>query len=100
MTIETYRLEVREVEDNGIDVDVYDEDDLVEASTRIPYDDYDLDPADGREDPSPIVREVTADVTTLDVQYERDDGGFSVRVLGDRDELLTERVDDESWDLE
>lgn len=100
MSIETYRLEVDETETgDGIDVDLYDEDDLIEASTRVSYDDYDIEPDDDRDSPDSIVREVTTDVTTVDLQYERDDAGFRVRVLGDRDELVTERIDDEDWEL-
>ncbi len=98
--METYRLEIREMETgDGIDADVYGADDLIEASTQIAYEDYDLEsPSAGR--PSPIVREVTADVTTTDLQFERDDAGFVFRVLGDRDELATERLADEEWGLE
>ena len=39
-------------------------------------------------------------MTTLDLQYERDGAGFAFRLLGDRDELLSVRVEDEAWDLE
>lgn len=99
MTIETYRLEVRDADGEGLDADVYGSDDVIEASTRVAYDDYDLEPV-ADHDPEPRVREVTADVTTLDLQIERDAAGFSVRVLGDRDDLVTERVDDEDWGLE
>ncbi|WP_254768630.1 hypothetical protein [Salinilacihabitans rarus] len=100
MPIETYRLELREDDAaTGLDVTVYGDDDLVETSTRITYEAYGLEPAADREDPAPIEREVTADVTTTDVQFERDGAGFSVRLLGDREVLLAERVDDESWGL-
>lgn len=99
MPIETYRLEVRESESgDGIAADVYSDDGLVESSARVPYEDYDLEPSDGN--PEPVVREVTADVTTIDVQFERDDAGFLFRVLGDRDELVAERVDDVEWGIE
>ena len=99
MTMETYRLEVREAETNGIDADVYGADDLVEESTRVAYDDFDLEPPESREETPAYSEEVTADVTTLDLQYERDDGGFEFRLLGDRDELTRIRIDDEEWDL-
>ncbi|WP_345781488.1 hypothetical protein [Natrononativus amylolyticus] len=97
--MKTYRLELRDTTD-GIDADLLDEDGLVETSTRIAYEDHGLEPAGDREEPSSTDREVTADVTTLDVQYERDGDGFTVRVLGDREELVTERVEDEEWGLE
>lgn len=100
MPMQTYRLEVDETETgNGIDVDLYDEDDLVEASTRVAYGDHGLEPDDDRSSPDPIVREVTTDVMSVDLQYERDDAGFRFRVFGDRDELVTERVEDEEWGL-
>ncbi|MXV63690.1 hypothetical protein GS429_16810 [Natronorubrum sp. JWXQ-INN-674] len=99
MTMETYRLEVRETETNGIGADVYGPDDLIEASTRVSYDDYDLDPPGSRDDAPAYTEEVTTDVMTLDLQYERDDGGFEFRLLGDRDELARVRIDDEEWDL-
>lgn len=99
MTMETYRLEVRETETNGIDVDVLDADDLIEASTRVAYADYDLEPPESRSETPSYSEEITTDVTTLDLQYERDDGGFEFRLLGDRDELTRVRVDDDEWDL-
>ncbi|SEV80719.1 hypothetical protein [Natrinema salifodinae] len=99
MTMQTYRLEIREAEANGIDADVYNEDGTVEASTRVAYDDFDLDPPGSRDDEPNATTEVTADVTTLDLQYERDDAGFAFRLLGDRDELTSIRIDDEEWGL-
>lgn len=96
MTMETYRLEVEEMtEREGLTADLYGEDDLVEASTRVAYEDHGLEPSDDREDDVRVTREVTTDVTTIDVQFERDDAGFAFRVLGDRDEIATERLDDE-----
>ena len=100
MSIETYRFELREVPGSGIDADVYGDDDVIEESTHVAYDDYDLDPPEEREETPSHAEEITADVTTLDLQYERDDGGFSFRLLGDRDELTTVRVDDDEWDLD
>ncbi len=99
MPLQTYRLEVRDTETGGIDADVYGEDDLVEASERVVYDEYGLE-SDGSAESDAIVEEVTADVTTLDIQTERDGAGFSFRLLGDRDELATVRVNDEEWGLE
>ncbi len=83
----------------GIAADVYNEDGTIEASARTSYDDYGLEADSDGGRPDPIRREVTADVTTLDVQFERGDGGFEFRVLGDREELLRERVSDEEWGL-
>lgn len=100
MPMETFRLEVRESDGSaGIDADVYDADDLIRTSARVAYDDHGLESTDD-EGGSRIVREVTADVTTLDLQYERDDAGFAFRLLGDGDELLVERVEAEAWGLE
>ncbi|AEH37308.1 hypothetical protein [Halopiger xanaduensis] len=97
MPMETYRLEIRETEEPGIDADVYDSDDTVAESTYVSYDDYDLEPpssnsSDGQQS---YAEEVTADVTTIDLQYERDDAGFVFRLLGDRDELASVRIDAE-----
>lgn len=97
MSMETYRLEVRETEGPGLDADVYNGNDVVTESTYISYDDYDLEPpssssSDGQQSYS---EEVTADVTTVDLQYERDDAGFVFRLLGDRDELASVRIDGE-----
>lgn len=99
MTMETYRLEVRESSAPGIDADVYDADDLIEESTHVSYDDFDIDLPEQREEPSAQTQEVTADVTTIDLQLQRTDGGFTIRLLGDRDELATVRIEDEEWDL-
>lgn len=99
MAIETYRLEVREAGANGIDADVYDADGLVAASTHVSYDDFGLEPPDSREESPSRTEEVTADAMTIDLQYERDDGGFAFRLLGDRDELARVRIDDGEWDL-
>lgn len=99
MTMETYRFEVQETGANGLNADVYNEDGTAEVSTRLAYDDFDLDPPASRDDAPTAATEVTADVTTLDVQYDRDDAGFDFRLLGDRDELATIRIDDEEWDL-
>ncbi|WP_255193449.1 hypothetical protein [Natronobeatus ordinarius] len=100
MSMETFRLEVHESDGStGIDADVYDRDNLIRTSARVAYDDHGLESVgDGTQ--SRIVRETTADVTTLDLQYERDDAGFAFRLLGDRDELLSVRVEDETWGLE
>lgn len=99
MSIETYRLEVREADGSGIDADVYSADDLIEESTHIAYDDFDLDLPEQRDEPSTQTQEVTADVMTIDLQIQRVNNGFTVRMLGDRDELATIRIDDEEWDL-
>lgn len=99
MSLQTYRLEVRDTDTGGIDVDVYGDDGLVEASTRVVYEEYGLE-SDGSAESDTIDETVTADITTLDIQTERDDAGFSFRLLGDRDELATVRVDDEDWGLE
>lgn len=99
MTMETYRLEVRETDASGIDADVYGDDDLIEESTHISYDDFDFDVPEGREKPSAKSEEITADVMTVDLQVQRNDGGFTVRLLGDRDELTVIRIDDEEWNL-
>jgi hypothetical protein len=99
MPMQTYRLEVRETDVPGIDVDVYGEDDLIEESTHVAYGDFDVEPPADRETPSPKTEEVTADVTELDLQVQRDEGEFVVRLLGDREDLAVIRVGDEEWTL-
>ena len=67
--------------------------------THVFYENYDLEPPDSRAESPSYSAEITADVTTLDLQYERDDGGFEFRLLGDRDELTRVRIADDEWDL-
>ncbi|GAB3666004.1 hypothetical protein GCM10028856_07220 [Halopiger thermotolerans] len=98
--METYRLEVRETEEPGLDADVYNADDVVEESTYVSYDDYELEPPSQSDERRSSAAEITADVTTVDLQYERDDGGFRFRLLGDRDELATVRIEAEASDRE
>jgi hypothetical protein len=93
MSLETYRLEVRE-SDTGLDADVYDSEEMIEESTHVSYDDFDVEAPDRDEDVSRS-EEVTADVTELDVQVQRDGAGFAFELLGDRETLTTVRVDDE-----
>ncbi len=98
--METYALEIAETESGeGITADVYDEAGTIAASTRANYADYDLEADRDDGPPEPIERETAADVTALDAQFERDDGGFVFRVLGDREELLRARVEDDEWGL-
>ncbi|WP_247004932.1 hypothetical protein [Halosolutus gelatinilyticus] len=99
MSLSTYRLEIEEVEGSGIDADVYGEDDLIEDSTHVSYDDYAIGPDEAGNGPS-YTEEVTADVTTIDLQVERTDGGFAFRLLGDRDELAVVRIDDDELGAE
>lgn len=100
MAMQTYTLAIDESETgDGIDVDVYNEDGTIDASTWIGYEDHGV-AADRSGDESPSHEtEFTADVMTLGLQIERDDAGFLVRVLGDQDPLAEERLDDEEWGL-
>lgn len=97
----SYTLSVRESDtEDGLDVDVYDEDGTIEASTWVGYEDYGVVPdrEDG-ENPDARKTEFSADVTVLDLQVERDTGAFTLRVLGDRETLASERILDEQWGL-
>ncbi|MFU8869395.1 hypothetical protein [Natronococcus sp.] len=93
MSLETYRLEVRE-SDAGLDADVYDSDEMIEESTHVSYDDFDAEAPDRDGDVSRS-EEVTADVMELDLQVQRDGAGFAFELLGDRETLTTIRVGDD-----
>ncbi|MFD1515010.1 hypothetical protein [Halomarina rubra] len=101
MSLETYRLVVAEADTTeGMTVDLYDEDDLLAASERVPYGEFGLVAVRDGERPDPIERETTADVRTVSVDVQRRQGAFEIRVLGDTDErLLTERVADSEWNI-
>ena len=101
MSLETYRLVVDETDTtDGMTVDLYDEDDLLEASTRVPYEEFGLMAIRDDERPDPIERETTADVMTVSLDVQRQQGAFELRVLGDSSErLLTERVADSDWGI-
>lgn len=100
MVMESYTLRVEGSETgDGLDVDVYDEDGTIEASTWIGYEDYGVRPDRAGDGPNASEAAFTADVLTLDLQIERDDGGFTVHVLGDRETLVSERIGDDEWGL-
>lgn len=99
MSMETYTLELSEdTEGNELVAELYDIDGLIEKSERIAYDDFALAPSEDRDTPE-RTQQTTADVTTLDIQVTRVGEAFQVRVLGDREELLAERITDEEWGL-
>ncbi|WP_122090334.1 hypothetical protein [Halalkalicoccus subterraneus] len=100
MVMEHYTLSVNESETrDGLDVDVYDEDDTIEASTWVGYEDYGVTPERAEDGPGPRETGFSADVTVLDLQVERDADAFILRVLGDQDTLAIQRVSDEQWGL-
>ncbi|WP_293027686.1 hypothetical protein [Natronococcus sp.] len=93
MSLETYRLEVRE-SDAGLDADVYDSEGMIEESTHVSYGDFDVE-APNRDGDVSRSEEVTADVIELDLQVQRDGAGFAFELLGDRETLTMVRIDDE-----
>jgi hypothetical protein len=100
MSMETYTLELSEdTEGNELIAELYDIDGLVEASERVAYDDFALSSGSDERDTPERTRQTTADVTALDIQLTRTEGAFEVRVLGDREELIAERVTDAEWGL-
>jgi hypothetical protein len=100
MSMETYTLELSEdTEGNELIAELYDIDGLVEASERVAYDDFALSAESEERDSPERTRQTTADVTALDIQLTRTEGAFEVRVLGDREELIAERVTDAEWGL-
>lgn len=99
MSMETYRMEVSEnAEADELLVDVYNVDGLIEIAERVPYAEYALTSTNG-ESAQSREAEATADVTTLDVQVTRVEGAFEVRLLGDGEDLVSERVTDADWGL-
>jgi hypothetical protein len=100
MSMETYTVEIAETESHeGISADVYDEDGLVTESLHVAYEDYGVAAVRDDWEPDVVEREVTADVTTLDLQVSRGDDVFEFRLLGDRAELLRERLSDSDLQL-
>jgi len=99
MPMETYRLVIGETDSKGLTVDLYGGGGTITESTRAAYDDYGLTVA--REEARPTERnhEFRADVMMTDLQLERQDGAFVVRVLGDGEELHSERIVDSDWGL-
>lgn len=93
MSLETYRLEVRDT-DVGLDADVYNSEEMIEESTHISYEDFEVE-SPQREDGVSQSEEVTADVTDVDLQVQRDETAFTFELLGDRETLATIRIDDE-----
>ena len=76
------------------------EDDPSRESTHVFYDEFGLEPTAERDEPPERTTTAPADVTTFDLQSERDDDGFSFRPLDDRDEVATVRIEGEAWSLE
>ncbi|SEO39576.1 hypothetical protein SAMN04487948_102223 [Halogranum amylolyticum] len=100
MSMETYTVEIAETESNeGISADVYDADGLVAESTHVAYADYGVAAVRDDWEPDVVEREFTADVTTLDMQVSRGNDEFEFRLLGDREELLRERLTDSDLQL-
>ncbi|AGB39089.1 hypothetical protein [Natronococcus occultus] len=93
MALETYRLEVQGSE-TGLDADVYDDEEMIEESTHVSYEDFDAAATEGAAEVSKN-EAVTADVTDVDIQVQRDGTAFTFELLGDRETLATIRVDDE-----
>jgi hypothetical protein len=97
--METYRMKVSEDEEAAeLLVDVYNIDEVIETTERVPYDEYALT-STTESSPDPRETEATADVAILDVQITRVEGAFEVRLLGDREELAAERIADADWGL-
>lgn len=100
MAMRTYTLAIDESEnEDGLDVDVYNEDGTIDASTWIGYEDHGVTVDRSGDDPDAHESEFTADVMTLDLQVERDEEAFLVRVLGDQETLAEDRLGDEEWGL-
>jgi hypothetical protein len=95
MTMETYRVDIRENrETDELIVEVYNGEDVITATERASY----TNDATAREVnvPTTVSGEFTADTTVLDVRITDFDGGFEIRVVGDDGELFTERFPGEA----
>lgn len=66
---------------------------------RRPMPVFSLSPDNEERDTPEQTWKTTADVTALDIQLTRVGDAFEVRVLGDREELIAERITDEEWGL-
>lgn len=98
--MDTYELVIRETSTHdGIDADVIDEDGLVEETTQVTYEDYDLmvDRDDG--EPEPIEEEFTVDATAINLHLERGERNFEFRVVAGDDMVAQVTVTDTDWDL-
>lgn len=101
MATETYTLQIEEADGaEGISVDLYNADGTIDESTWIDYDDHGLAVSREGDAPPAAEREVTTDAMRLDLQIERVDAAFEIRVLGDTGTLETQRIEDEEWGLE
>lgn len=100
MATETYNLRVEEADSaEGISVDLYNDEGTIEQSTWIDYDDHGLAVSRDEGDAPVHEQEVTTDALRLDLQIERINSGFEIRLLGDTGTLETQRVDDEEWGI-
>lgn len=93
MSMETYRLVVEETaEREGLSVDVYDEDDAIVETTRVPYADYDLR-ADGEGDGDRSWSQaVNVDALSLTLEVRHDGEAFDVTLFADGEAAARERV--------
>lgn len=100
MAMETYTLTIEEADTaEGITVEIYDYDGMIEESVWVDYADHGLTAMRKDFSPEPREQELNVDVMTLGLQVERDAGAFEFRVLGDGDVLTTERIADSDWRL-
>ncbi len=99
--MQTYTLVVSETDANeGIVGEVYNESGTIEESVGLEYEEFGLTAI--RDDWKPQERrtQVSADVTTLNLELRRTEGAFEFRLLGDAsDELAVERVADADWKI-
>lgn len=98
--METYRLVIGEAETGEeLTVDLYNEGGTIEETVRVPYEDHGLVAVREEDRPSQRDHEFRADVMTTNLQFERLQGEFVIRVLGDGEEIHSERINDDDWRL-
>lgn len=100
MTMDTYELVVREMSTHdGIDVDILDEDGLVEETTQVTYEDFDLAAKRDNGTPQPIEEEFTVDARALNLQLHHNNGTFDFHAVADDETVASVTVTDADWDL-
>lgn len=100
MTMDTYTLVLQETPTHdGIDADILDDDGLVEETTQVTYEDYDVMAERDDGGPDRIEEEFTVDTQTLELQLHRDERTFRFYAVADDEQVAEASVSDTDWNL-